>query len=108
MNIIPRHENNILIIEIKGRMDSYKAVDFEKTFLPLIQGEKKIIFDCSELKFICSSGLRVIFSAAKQLDLVGGKLLLCSLQESIHEVFRVCGALSILSVYETVTEAVKS
>ena len=50
-----------------------------------------MIVDFSRLNFISSSGLRVLLIAAKKLSATQGKLVLCDMQEHIHEVFIISG-----------------
>ena len=51
----------------------------------------RLIIDFSHLNFISSSGLRVLLIAVKKLNANQGKLVLCDMQEHIHEVFQISG-----------------
>jgi anti-anti-sigma regulatory factor len=50
----------------------------------------------TKLDFISSAGLRVLLATAQELKLDGGELRVCSLNESIKEVFDISGFSALL------------
>jgi anti-anti-sigma factor len=60
-----------------------------------------------KLEYISSAGLRVVLMAVKELRSRQGKLVLCSLNEYVREVFEVSNFTSIIPIAETVEEALK-
>jgi anti-anti-sigma factor len=82
---------------------------FEDKILAVIdEGERQLVIDLSQLNYVSSAGLRVFLLASKRLSPAGGKLVLCSLQEPVKEVFEIVGFFSILSILGSRDEALKS
>jgi len=99
MEITTKKSNDVLVVGIGGRLDTITAPEFEKNIMELISPEnKKIVLDCAKLSYISSSGLRVILMTLKKVKANGGNLVICSLQESIKEVFNICGFTSLLTI----------
>ena len=69
------------------------------------QGAKKILLDMTKLDFISSAGLRVLLATAQELKQDGGDLRVCSLNESVKEVFDLSGFSDLLMVLDDETEA---
>jgi len=87
------------ILKPVGRLDSHTAPGFEQEVLgALASGTTRMLIDFSELQYVSSAGLRIVLIAAKKLKATGGKLALCSLSESIAEVFNISGFSSILNI----------
>ena len=90
---------NIKTFTPAGRLDSNNSAGFEKEILSAIDaGEVRILIDFSDLTYISSAGLRVILLTAKKTKAATGKLVLCSLSDSINEVFLVSGFNTILDI----------
>ena len=83
-------EDGALVLLPVGRLDSANARAFEAIVMDRIgAGEQRLIVDFSKLNFISSSGMRVLLMPARQLHSKQGILVLCSMQDHIHEVFRI-------------------
>lgn len=109
MEIVTNWEENIMILKLRGRLDTNASVDFEQQVEEAIKFSKKsMILDFSELEYICSSGLRVIIQAAKKLKTLQGELVLCSMEDYIKEVFEISGFDSFLMIFASKEEAVNS
>ncbi|MEM7524919.1 MAG: STAS domain-containing protein [Pseudomonadota bacterium] len=92
-----RVDDALVIIPV-GRVDSRTAGEFETHVIGAItNGEKKILFDLSELVYLSSAGLRVLLMAAKRLR-GGGKLAVCSMSDGIRQVFEIGGFTKILPI----------
>jgi anti-anti-sigma factor len=70
-------------------------------------GADKLLLDMAAIQYISSAGLRVVLHAAKQMQAKGGKLVLCSLNDQIKEVFEISGFSGILDIAPSHDEAVK-
>ncbi|MFH1213308.1 MAG: STAS domain-containing protein [Candidatus Neomarinimicrobiota bacterium] len=106
MEIVTKKSNDVLVVAISGRLDTITAPEFEKNILALVTPEnKKIVLDCADLSYISSSGLRVILMTLKKVKANNGNLIICSLQESIKEVFNICGFSSLLTITTDCTSA---
>lgn len=81
-----------LVATLSGRMDAMTATGFTDQLEEWIaSGHKSFIIDCSALDYISSAGLRAILVTAKKIKTINGSLQLASLQENVHNVFRISG-----------------
>jgi len=109
MEIITNREGEILVLKLKGRLDTNASAEFEQQVESSINSRiKNMILDFSELEYICSSGLRVIIQAAKKLRSLQGELVLCALEDYIQEVFEISGFDAFLKIFASKEEAVNS
>jgi anti-anti-sigma factor len=109
MNLIEVSNDKAIIIEIDGRLDTTNFGQLEKKILGHIEaGNIKILVDCGKMDYVSSSGLRIFLVALKKINAAKGRFLLCSLQESISEIFEISGFTSIFEIYDTREEALKA
>lgn len=98
---------NARLISFTGQLNSGNAASAENDILGLItQGDRKLVFDFSNLDYISSAGLRVVLVAAKRLKPEGGRLVLFGMQPQVREVFDISGFLNILDVAESREDAI--
>lgn len=108
MDIVTSKINEIVIVKISGRLDTNTAVDFENKLEEVSSSNSpNIVIDFADLEYICSSGLRVLIQAAKKLKQVDGKLVLCSMQDYIQEVFEISGFDTFLPIVSTIDNAME-
>ncbi len=92
IEILEEREGTTLVLLPIARLDSSNARSFENVVIDHVEsGEDQIVVDFSRLVFISSSGMRVLLIAAKKLHAKKGKLVLCSMQDSIREIFSISG-----------------
>ena len=98
---------NVLIINIEGDLDHNTANSIKKK----IDTELKknpinlLILDLSALDFMDSSGIGLILGRYKLINSLGGKLSLVKPNENLCKIINMSGLHKILSVYNTVEEA---
>jgi anti-anti-sigma factor len=120
MEIIEQKMADIVTLSLSGRLDGTTAKTFEETILTRIDsGDRRFIIDVAELNYVSSAGLRVFVLAAKRLDPVNGKLVLCGFKKTIpyhtlnripdpvREAFDISGFLTIFSTYGSHDDAIK-
>ena len=105
MEINVEREDGTLIAEVKGRVDSANAREFEQTLSAAIGDDRNVIIDFEGLSYISSSGLRVLLLVAKTLRQRSAHLALCSLAGSIREVFEISGFDKIIPIHGSRAEA---
>jgi anti-anti-sigma factor len=106
VKITLRDVREIKIAELEGELDTLSAPEAEIELNRVVeQGAKKILVNFEHLDFIASSGLRILLAAAQRLKTDGGELRVCSLNETVQEVFDISGFSTLLSVYESEKEA---
>ncbi len=99
MNIEKKINGNEITILLTGRLDSNTAPQLEGEMNASIDDAEKLILDFEGLEYLSSAGLRVLLSAHKAFLKKGsGKMIICHVNETIHEVFEVTGFLDILNV----------
>ena len=108
MDIIQREQNGITCLKIKGRMDTAMAIETEKAVEKLLkENNKRLLFDLGELQYLSSYGLRIILNAAKKIKLMEGKIILCSLIETVKEIFDICGFGANIPIADSVESGIK-
>lgn len=107
MDIIQLKQNDVVILELSGRLDTNTSTSLEKKLLDLMDNEeKKIVIDFSQLDFISSSGLRVLLMAGKKLNGANGKIVLCALKDHVKEIFDIAGFTMLFSFFPSKQEAI--
>lgn len=100
MEIESKSENGIAIVTLTGSLDTNTSSAAQQHLDGLMDnGESKILIDFGNVDFVASSGLRVLLATAKRLKAGGGSLRICSLNESVGEVFEMSGFSTILNVF---------
>jgi len=109
MDISEAKQGEASILALSGRLDAVTSKAFEeKVHAAIESGARRLVVDLARLEYVSSSGLRVLLLAAKQLRGMDGDIRLCSLQDHVQQVFDLAGFSSILSIYGSRDEAVKS
>ena len=108
IEVLEARADNALVLQPVGRLDSSNARAFEKLVITHIStGELHLVVDFSRLVFISSSGMRVLLIAAKKLQHKSGALVLCSMRDSIREIFSISGFDHIIPVCKSREDALK-
>ena len=99
-----------MIIEIKeldggmkailnGRLDTPAAVKAQQEIGPLLENaDKEIIFDCTNLEYISSSGLRLFLTIRKEASVKGGKVVIENINDEIRKVFMMTGFFNLFEI----------
>jgi anti-anti-sigma factor len=106
MNITTRDVNEVKVIAIEGELDLDSSPEAEKQLTRMREdGIKKMLLDLEKLEFISSAGLRVLLAAAQEMKVAGGDLRVCSLNETVKEVFDISGFSTLLMVFDNEAKA---
>jgi anti-anti-sigma factor len=109
MDIHEERKDGFLVLCLEGRLDALNSKLFEEKVLGVIdEGETRFVIDLSRLAYVSSAGLRVFLVASKRLSPAGGKVVLCSLQEPVQQVFDIVGFYSIFSILNSRDEALNT
>jgi anti-anti-sigma factor len=109
MHITKERIGNYSVVNITGRIDTNHSSALEDEVSQLfVSGEKNLIFNCSGVNYISSSGLRVFLVAQKKVLSVNGKLFLCNMQPAIQEIFRISGFSNLFRIFDSLAEALES
>ena len=99
-----------MIIEIKeqdggmkailnGRLDTPAAVKAQQEIGPLLENaDKEIVFDCTNLEYISSSGLRLFLTIRKEASVKGGTVVIENINDEIRKVFMMTGFFNLFEI----------
>lgn len=88
-----------IIVTIKGRVDAVSAPELEQAVSPIWATPAiTLVFDCNEMEYISSSGLRVVLTAHKRVTANGGKFILRSLNPAVRSVIDMTGFSRIIAI----------
>ncbi|MEI7828813.1 MAG: STAS domain-containing protein [Prolixibacteraceae bacterium] len=105
MNIQKEKIGIYSVLYLKGKVETIHSSALEEEVSQLIDsGEKNLIFNCSGMNYISSSGLRVFLVTQKKVVSISGKLFLCNMQPAIQEIFRISGFSFLFSIFDTLEE----
>lgn len=103
MELVEKKQGNVLVLELIGRLDTTNYTAVETKVMSLVDaGEQNFLLECGKLEYISSSGLRVLLALLKKLGQKNGKLVLCSLNDNITEIFEIAGFSNIFSIEKTI------
>ena len=101
-------EDETLIFTIKGRLDAESSPAAGNAINKIMQQICfRVLFNFSDLEYLSSGGLRVILGVAKELKRNGGKLVLCSLNPFVKEIFVVSGFESLIPIEDSVESGIR-
>lgn len=107
MELTSDNTGGAVIVKAVGRVDGANARDFHEGLEASIGADgESMVLDFEGLSYISSAGLRVVLLVAKTLQQKNAKLAVCSLSDSIREVFEISGFDKIVPVYSDTGEAV--
>jgi anti-sigma B factor antagonist len=105
IHVLPKEEGCYLVT-LDGQLDSKTSESFEQELASLLSpATRGLIFDMSNLSYISSMGIRIIFKAEKALELNGGKVLMVNIQTHIEKIFKIAVVFSKYQNFKTVEEA---
>lgn len=91
--------DGVLVLGIKGRLDSNTSKAFEdKVNDFLSKSVSRVIIDFHGVDYINSTGLRVLLYALQQMQKSGHSLVLCSIKDYMREVFDISGYSEIFTI----------
>lgn len=93
---IIKNENEI-IIEIEGRLDTNTAPSLEKAINENTEANNNLVLDLNKLVYISSAGLRVLLSAQKKMN-KNGSMKVKNVSEDVMAVFEMTGFADILVI----------
>lgn len=86
-----------IIVNMIGSLDTAAAINAEETLKPITEGEeaKDIVFECKELDYIASSGLRILLDVLKKTKAKGKTVTLRNVNDDIKNVFKITGFINL-------------
>ena len=86
-----------IIATMTGSLDTAAAIETEQTLKPITAEAtaKDIEFECKDLEYIASSGLRILLDVLKKTKAKGKKVTLRNVNEDIKNVFKITGFINL-------------
>lgn len=102
------NDTAMIILNLKGFLDTYNSADFQREVNKLIEsGYIKILFNCSELNYVSSTGIGAFTSFLKSVKQKNGNIVLAFLQPKVYEVFQLLGFSKFFNITSSLEEAKK-
>jgi anti-sigma B factor antagonist len=97
--------NDVSVVELSGRFDSYEAPRLTNWFE---SAGSKVVINLSDVSFVDSSALALLVKGMKHCRQQGGDLALCSLQQPVRVIFELTRLDKAFRIYTTQDEAVRA
>ena len=108
MKIEETKNEHAFIVKITGKLDTTNYRHFENTMLDVLETERNVLIDCTDMTYISSAGIRVFLMTLKRLQNENGQLKLCGLKNDTKEIFDISGVTELFEIYSTPLEAYKN
>ncbi len=106
MNIETRRAQDVLVVDMVGRLESRTAGPASTELTKIAQGsDRKVLLNLDRLEYVSSAGLRAILVAAKLVQVNGGSILICGANVTVKRVMEVSGFNSLLRLHDTEKDA---
>jgi len=107
MNLKTEKKNDIMVINVKEeRLDAHNSGDLKSEMQKLfVEGNKNILVDLKDVRFIDSSGLGALVSGFKNAISHQGSLKLSSLQPQVKSMFELTRLHRVFEIFASTSEA---
>lgn len=96
------NEDKLLVLKITEEIDEFtsqkirrKADNEIERYMP-----KRVVFDFNSVSFMDSAGIGMLIGRYKLTRMLGGKLELTNVNQSIKKIFEMCGILKIIPIID--------
>ena len=84
------------VITLIGSLDTAAAIEADATLKPVTELiNKDVVFECKELEYIASSGLRILLDVLKKTKAKGKTVTLRNVNDDIKNVFKITGFINL-------------
>jgi len=98
---------NCLNIRLNGYIDTYNSSFFLKRITKVVEaGFINLIFNCSALNYVSSTGIGSFTAFLKMVKPKGGDIILLEIQPKVYEVFQLLGFSQFFNIKNSYAEAV--
>ncbi|MBR4374198.1 MAG: anti-sigma factor antagonist [Treponema sp.] len=103
---VDQHMQDVFHVFLKGRIDTYNADFFQSQLDKILEyGIVKLVFRCSSLEYVSSSGLGAFVVAHQKFVQKGGVFVFTDLQPKVLEVFQLLGFTRLFCIANDSTDA---
>lgn len=87
------------LVTLTGRLDTTNADQFQADIAPLMEdANPDIEFDCTDMEYTSSQGLRLFLMLQKTVSSKGGRMVLKNMKPQVKEVFDITGFSNIITI----------
>ena len=110
MNLIAEVHNSVVVIEVREeRLDAHNSGELKTEMQRLFtEGNKNILIDLKDVRFIDSSGLGALVSGFKNAISLQGSLKLAALQPQVKSMFELTRLHRVFEIFPSTGEALDS
>ena len=102
---VEKRKEDIYVVKANGHIDTDTYLQFDEKIKPMLNASTKaLILDMTDVSYISSAGLTVIFNAKKVIEENKGNFIVTNLQPQIKKVFDIVRALPKESVFVSMEE----
>lgn len=99
---------NCLIVRLNGYIDTYNSNYFQKSIAKVVDaGYVNLIFNCSALNYVSSTGIGSFTAFLKLVKPKGGDIVLLEIQPKVFEVFQLLGFSQFFNIKTSLAEAIE-
>ena len=91
-------QGNVLTVKPADRLDTVTSPVLENEMRQHLDGITEIIMDFSEVRYISSSGIRVLLAVHQLMENRGGSMKLIQVNEFVTEIFDLVGFMDMVTV----------
>ena len=103
-----KQSGEVLILQIKGRLDAISSIDAEKKIFDYIgSGHHNLVLNFSEVDYLSSVGMRLLLRTTKKLKMLSGKMVVCSLTSNVMDILKMSGFDHVIEFSKNEEEALK-
>lgn len=96
----------MMVLEVSGELDGYAVKDFTECLeFEIEKGHRRIIVDCSRLRFVSSMGIGTMVRIHGKMSKLGGDVKLVSLTGMVSELFALTHMDRLFGIYPTIDDA---
>lgn len=101
-------DENCLILHLTGYIDTYNSNFFQKMIQKAIDaGFIKLVFQCSDLNYVSSTGIGSFTVFLKNVKPKGGTIVLLGFQPKVFEVFQLLGFSQFFHIKDSIEDALE-
>jgi anti-anti-sigma factor len=97
MEIEKSVDEGSITFTVSGRLTAVTAEELSSAVEAALSETKKLILDFNSLEYLASTGLRIIISTKKKLDIAGGELVIRNVSAPVMDVFELVGLDDVLT-----------
>ncbi|PLX18664.1 MAG: anti-sigma factor antagonist [Candidatus Muiribacterium halophilum] len=100
-------KSDIVLLKLKGKLIYDTEEDVNLAFQELLNQEKSVFLDISELNYINSSGLGIFINLLKNVKKIGKRLIVINPSPEVKVLFEITSLDKMFEITKTLEEAIE-